>query len=41
MNQEITDAIVEYVKNYPALKQTESNWREPIIGFADARDPLF
>lgn len=41
MNKEIVDLITEYVKNYKQLKHTEFDWREPVIGFADARDSLF
>lgn len=41
MNQEIMDWIRDYVKQYKELRQTETSWREPVIGFADAGDPLF
>ncbi len=41
MNKKIEDLIIEYVKNYKTLKQTETDWREPVIGFADAGDQLF
>jgi len=40
-NQDVEGLIVNYVKNYPALKGTETSWREPVVGFADAHDPLF
>lgn len=40
-NAKFADLITNYVKNYQELKQTETNWREPVIGFADAGDPLF
>lgn len=41
MNKEIIDLITEYVKSYKALKNTETDWGVPIIGFADAKDELF
>ena len=40
-NQEIVELITEYVKNYKEAKHTETEWRDPIIGFADANDELF
>ncbi len=39
MNTRITRAISEHIHNYHAEKGTK--WREPIVGFADAKDPLF
>lgn len=41
MNKEIVALITEYVKNYKELKHTETDWRDPVIGFADAKDELF
>ncbi|MDP4127775.1 MAG: epoxyqueuosine reductase, partial [Bacillota bacterium] len=41
MNREIAELITEYVKNYKELKHCETDWRDPIIGFADAKDELF
>jgi epoxyqueuosine reductase QueG len=41
MNKKIVGLITEYIKNYKELKPTVTNWREPIIGFADASDKLF
>jgi epoxyqueuosine reductase QueG len=41
VNKEITELIMEYVKNYKELKHTETDWRDPIVGFADAKDELF
>lgn len=41
MNQKITALMTDYVRDYKALKQTETAWREPVIGFADAADPMF
>ena len=40
-NKEIVQSIKDYVQNYQEINKTESNWREPIIGFAKASDPLF
>ncbi|WKY46168.1 epoxyqueuosine reductase [Eubacteriaceae bacterium ES2] len=41
MNKKMIEMITEYVKGYQGLKNTESEWRDPIIGFADAQDDLF
>ena len=41
MNKEIVELITEYVKNYKESKHVETDWRDPIIGFADAEDELF
>lgn len=41
MNNKIIKLIRDYVKNYKENKGTESDWKEPIIGFADANDPMF
>ena len=38
MNSKIMELIRGYVKNY---KKTESNWREPVVGFASADDSMF
>jgi epoxyqueuosine reductase QueG len=37
----IEKRIKDYVKNYPKVKNTQSRWEEPLICFADAKDPLF
>lgn len=36
MNDIFVDLITAYVKNYKELKRTATDWREPVIGFADA-----
>jgi epoxyqueuosine reductase QueG len=41
MNKQIIDLISEYVENYKKSQPVETSWREPVIGFADAEDPLF
>ena len=41
MNKEIVELITGCVKNYKDLKHTETDWRDPVIGFADANDELF
>ncbi len=33
--------VVRFVKNYPTEKSTETEWNEPLVGFAAADDPLF
>ncbi|MDY4971680.1 MAG: epoxyqueuosine reductase, partial [Lachnospiraceae bacterium] len=44
-NQAITETIAkiitDFVLNYPAENHTETSWREPVVGFADAADPMF
>ncbi|WP_018248384.1 epoxyqueuosine reductase [Orenia marismortui] len=41
MKQKLKKLIKEYVKDYPAHKEVETEWREPIIKFADANDQGF
>ena len=41
MNIKIMELIRDYVKNYKKDKGTESDWKEPIIGFASADDSMF
>ena len=41
MNNKIMELIKDYLKNYKKNKGTESDWREPVIGFASADDPMF
>jgi epoxyqueuosine reductase QueG len=41
MNNKIIEHIRSYVKNYKKDKETESDWREPVIGFANADAPMF
>ena len=41
MNEEIVQLITEYVRNYKELKHTETDWRDPVVGFANAKDELF
>lgn len=40
-NEKFVDLIMTYVKNYQELKQTATDWREPVTGVAAADDPLF
>ena len=37
MKLQITNKIIEYVKNYPDMKNVKNIWQEPIVGFADAK----
>ena len=37
MKDLIRSKIIEYVKNYPKLKNLDNLWQEPIVGFADAK----
>ena len=41
MKRELSQLITAYVKSYKNLKQTLTDWRDPLIGFAHAADPLF
>jgi epoxyqueuosine reductase QueG len=40
-NSAITQMIKHFVLSYPRLHKVETKWREPIIGFASAQNPLF
>jgi epoxyqueuosine reductase QueG len=37
----ITQMIKDFIFSYPKLYKVETKWREPIVGFAAAKDPLF
>lgn len=41
MKSMLIENINKFVENYPAKQETETNWGKPLIGFADADDPLF
>ncbi len=41
MNEAIIQYIQEYVKSYPAEKDTRTRWQKPLVAFAHAADPLF
>lgn len=41
VNQAIEKIITDFVRNYQSEHHTETSWREPVIGFADAADPMF
>ncbi|MBM7556552.1 epoxyqueuosine reductase [Halanaerobacter jeridensis] len=41
MNDKLNHLIKDYVSNYKDLKDTETDWRDPVIGIADADDPMF
>ncbi|MGD2270127.1 MAG: hypothetical protein PVI06_06985 [Desulfobacterales bacterium] len=40
-NAAIEYMIKGFISSYPQLHSVETRWREPIVGFAAARDPLF
>ncbi len=40
-NAAIEQIIKNFVASYPRHRTIETAWREPIVGFASARDPLF
>lgn len=37
----IQEHITSFVKNYADTKNTQTRWKEPLIAYADARDPMF
>lgn len=41
MKEKIEKAIKEYVNKYSERDEIKSNWKEPLIAYADANDPLF
>lgn len=41
MKSQLIHNIEEFVENYPVKQKTETRWGTPLIGFADADDPLF
>lgn len=41
MNTNMQQLIKNYVLEYKVHRRSETSWREPIVGFADPRDPMF
>ena len=41
MKSALIKKIEGFVENYPVKQETETIWGKPLIGFADADDPLF
>jgi hypothetical protein len=41
MRGKIEHLIRGFVEGYQSLNQTQTDWDEPLAGFADADDPLF
>lgn len=37
----ISDKIIEFVSNYSKTHEIETEWRKPLIGVADAKDPMY
>lgn len=41
MQKKIENLIMNFVENYNKTSDFETNWNEPIVGFANTNDPLF
>lgn len=41
MKKSLENYIKKFVREYPKLHNTSTKWKEPIIGYASAHDPLF
>ncbi len=41
MKEKIRDLIGKFVRDYKIEMGTETDWRKPLVAFADAADPLF
>lgn len=41
MNKEIEHFICQFVDEYAKAHKPQTVWREPVVGFADASDPMF
>jgi epoxyqueuosine reductase QueG len=41
MNDSIIREIIDFVADYQESEPLETQWLEPLVGFADAEDPLF
>lgn len=41
MKEKVRNLICEFVRNYKIKKGTKTDWRKPLVAFADADDPLF
>lgn len=40
-NADIEKMIKDFIFSYPKLHRVETRWREPIVGFVSAEDPMF
>jgi epoxyqueuosine reductase QueG len=41
MKKYITDLVTDYVKGYKLPDDSKTEWRQPLVGFGSAGDPLF
>ena len=41
MQEKIKDLIIAFMEDYRELNPIQTNWREPVVAFADAKDPVF
>lgn len=41
MKQKITQAIEEFINAYPRANNAQSTWGQPLVAFAEAKDPRF
>ena len=41
MQEEIKDLSIGFIEEYKELNSIQTNWREPLVAFANAKDPLF
>ena len=41
MDQELKRKIIGFIKDYKKQNEIKTDWREPIIGFASAKNPIF
>jgi epoxyqueuosine reductase QueG len=41
MKDKITNFITDFVRSYKSRAGTVTDWKDPLVGFADANDPLF
>ncbi len=41
MNKFITSLIEQFVKDYHGMNYTKTQWKDPLVAYADVSDPLF
>lgn len=41
MRHKVESIIKDYVKNYESTEGVETRWKDPIVAFADVKDPMF
>jgi epoxyqueuosine reductase QueG len=41
MQEEIINLVYDFIEEYKEINSIQINWREPLVGFASAKNPIF